>query len=71
MRLVVSHMRFLKFETGKLPVPQDYSRKLVSWLHLNEQERRELLKKIETNVIAFPRHTPGGDKTRAMDHFAK
>ena len=60
-----------EIETGKLPVPPDYSRKLVSWLHLNEQERRELLKKIETNVIAFPRHTPGGDKTRAMRLFRK
>jgi hypothetical protein len=37
-------------ETGKLPPPPHYSQILIEWLHLNEQEQRELLKRVEGNV---------------------
>ena len=58
-------------ETGKSPVPPQYSRKLIDWLRLSDQEQRELLRKIDSNVIAFPRHTAGGDKTSAMRLFRR
>jgi transcriptional regulator with XRE-family HTH domain len=58
-------------ETGKSPLPPQYSQKLVNWLRLNEQEKRELLRRAESNVVAFRRSTPGGDKTSAMRLFRK
>jgi hypothetical protein len=58
-------------ETGRSPIPADYCRRLADWLLLNDQERAELLKKIESNVIAFPRIAPAGAKTSAMRLFRK
>jgi transcriptional regulator with XRE-family HTH domain len=58
-------------ETGSLPPPPHYSQKLIEWLGLDEQEQRELVRKIDSNVVAFPRQTPGGDKTSAMRLFRK
>jgi hypothetical protein len=58
-------------ETGKAPLPPGYSQKLINWLQLSEQEQRELLRKIESNVVAFPRNTTGGDRTSAMRLFRK
>jgi hypothetical protein len=58
-------------ETGKSAIPTLYSQKLINWLQLDEQEQRELLRKIESNVVAFPRNTAGGDRTSAMRLFRK
>jgi len=58
-------------ETGRSPLPPRYSEKFVAWLQLNEQEKRELLRKTESNVVAFRHHTAGGDKTSAMRLFRK
>jgi hypothetical protein len=58
-------------ETGKCPLPPHYSQKFTDWLNLEERERRELLKRVESNVVAFPRHATGGDKTGAMRLFRK
>jgi hypothetical protein len=58
-------------EMGHAPLPPGYAMRLTEWLRLNEQEQRELLKKIEGNVIAFPRRSTGGDKTSSMRLFRK
>jgi transcriptional regulator with XRE-family HTH domain len=58
-------------ETGKKPFPPLYSQKLGEWLRLNDKESRELLKKIENNVVAFHRDVPGGPRTSAMRLFRK
>ncbi len=58
-------------EMGNSPLPPHYSKRLITWLHLDEQEQRELLKKIESTVVAFPRRTTGGDKTNSMRLFRK
>jgi hypothetical protein len=58
-------------ETGKSPLPPQYSQKLVAWLRLNDQERIELFKKVESNVVAFRRVTASGDKTGAMRLFRR
>jgi hypothetical protein len=58
-------------ETGRKPLPPRYPQRLIECLHLNEQERRELMRKVESNVVAFPRHVTGGDKTSAMRLFRK
>jgi transcriptional regulator with XRE-family HTH domain len=58
-------------ETGRSPLSSQYSQKLVDWLRLNDQEKMELLKKVENNVVAFPRNTASGDKTSAMRLFRK
>jgi hypothetical protein len=58
-------------EMGHSPLPPHYARRLVDWLRLNEQEQRELLKRIESNVVAFPRSTASGDKTSSMRLFRK
>jgi transcriptional regulator with XRE-family HTH domain len=58
-------------ETGRSPLPPQYSQKLADWLRLNDQERMELLKKVESNVVAFRRNTSSGDKTSAMRLFRK
>jgi transcriptional regulator with XRE-family HTH domain len=59
-------------EMGVSPLPANYSQRLVDWLNLNESEQRDLLKKVETNVVAFPRRTStGGDKTSSMRLFRK
>jgi len=58
-------------ETGNSPAPPLYSQKLIDWLGLNEQEQRDLIRKVESNVVALPRHIGGGDKTNAMKLFRK
>ena len=58
-------------ETGQSPLPPHYSRKFIEWLSLDKQEQRDLLRKVESNVVSFPRHTAGGDKTSAMRFFRK
>jgi len=58
-------------ETGKLPLPTQYSQKLSDWLQLNEHERIELLRRVEGNVLPFRRHIVGGEKTNAMRLFRK
>ncbi len=58
-------------EMGHSPVPLQYSHKLIAWLRLTEQEQRDLLRKIESNVVSFPRHAAGGDKTSSMRLFRK
>lgn len=58
-------------EIGKLPIPADYPKKLVDWLGLSEQESRDLLRRIDTNVIPFPSLKGGGDKTKSMRLFRK
>lgn len=58
-------------ETGKSPPPPHYSQRVSDWLGLNEQEKRELLKKIESNVVAFRHSTAGGERTTAMRLFRK
>jgi hypothetical protein len=58
-------------ETGKSPAPLHYSQKLIDWLCLDEQEQRDLLRKAESNVVALPRSTAGGNKTNAMKLFRK
>jgi hypothetical protein len=60
-----------EIETGKTPIPPRYSQKMIEWLRLNDQEQRELLKRIDSNVVAFPRQKAGGDKTSAMRLFRK
>jgi len=60
-----------EIETGKVAAPPHYSRKLIDWLCLSDQEQRELLKKLETNVVVLPRNVSGGDKTSAMRLFRK
>ena len=58
-------------ETGKSPIPAGYLHNVISWLNLNEQEQRDLFKRVESNVVALRRHTGGGDKTSAMRLFRK
>jgi hypothetical protein len=59
-------------EMGRSPLPRHYAKRLIDWLHLNEQEQRELFKRIESNVVAFPRpNLGGGDKTSSMRLFRK
>jgi transcriptional regulator with XRE-family HTH domain len=51
-------------EMGRSPLPPRYAKRLIDSLGLNEQEQHELLRRIECNVVAFPRHNfSGGDKT--------
>jgi transcriptional regulator with XRE-family HTH domain len=57
-------------ETGKVPIPPSYLKIFVGWLGLSEQDARELGRRIDSNVIAFP-HPKGGDNSRSMRLFRK
>lgn len=58
-------------ETGRSPPAPHYYHKLSEWLHLNDQERKELLGKMESNIVPFQRHMASGNKTTAMRLFRK
>ena len=58
-------------EMGVSAPPSQYPQKLIHWLQLNEQEQRELLKRLETNVVAFSRRGIGGPRTSSMRLFRK
>lgn len=58
-------------ETGKTLAPDLYAQKFVDWLGLNDQEKRDLLKRIDSNVISFPGPKGGGDKSTSMRLFRK
>jgi hypothetical protein len=58
-------------ETGQSAPPPQYLPRFVDWLRLNEQEQKELFRRIESNVISFSRRTGGSDKSSAMRLFRK
>lgn len=60
-----------EIETGKASPPSLYFQKFGNWLRLTDQEYRELLRKVESNVIAFRRDQPGGARTTSMKLFRK
>jgi transcriptional regulator with XRE-family HTH domain len=60
-----------EIETGKAPAPRHYSQKLSQWLALDEQEQRELFKRVDNNIVALHRSSPGGNRTSSMRLFRK
>lgn len=58
-------------EVGKTRPEREYIAKFVNWLRLSEHQRRDLEKRIGSNVIPFLRAQSGGDRSTSMRLFRK
>ena len=61
----LNHVKYPRLKTDRSSPPSEYSQKIAEWLRL--QERRELLRKAETNVVVSIRnYRAGGDRTSSI-----
>jgi len=58
-------------EIGKTLPSEEYIEKLSNWLNLNEQTRKELKKRAQSNVINFPIRNSTANNSSSMRLFRR